>query len=75
MVRLHILVALWADVWYPVVALPAMVGGWPSQQGAASLPSDRKKGGLQMVTHSDLIQLGILIVGIIALFFQVNKKK
>ena len=28
-----------------------------------------------MVTYSDLIQLGILIVGIIALFIQVNEKK
>ena len=28
-----------------------------------------------MVTYSDLIQLGILIVGIIALFIQVNEKR
>ncbi|GAA6394255.1 hypothetical protein I4100191B2_17370 [Clostridiales bacterium] len=28
-----------------------------------------------MVTYSDLIQTGILIVGIIALFIQANKKK
>ena len=28
-----------------------------------------------MVTYSDLIQTGILIVGIIALFMQANKKK
>ena len=28
-----------------------------------------------MVTYSDLIQVGILIVGIISLFFQANKKK
>lgn len=28
-----------------------------------------------MVTYSDLIQVGILIVGIISLFFQVNNKK
>ena len=27
------------------------------------------------VTYSDLIQTGILIVGIIALFMQANKKK
>ena len=27
-----------------------------------------------MVTYSDLIQIGILIVSIITLFFQVNKK-
>ena len=28
-----------------------------------------------MVTYSDVIQLGILIVGIISLFIQVNNKK
>ena len=28
-----------------------------------------------MVTYSDIIQLGILIVGIISLFIQVNNKK
>ena len=28
-----------------------------------------------MVTYSDLIQLGILIVGIISLFIQANNKK
>jgi len=28
-----------------------------------------------MVTYSDLIQTGILIVGIIGLFFAANKKK
>jgi len=33
------------------------------------------KGGCPMVTYSDLIQTGILIVGIIGLFFAANKKK
>lgn len=33
------------------------------------------KGGLTMVTYSDLIQTGILVVAIIALFIQVNKEK
>ena len=28
-----------------------------------------------MVTYSDLIQTGILVVAIISLFFQVNKNK
>ncbi len=28
-----------------------------------------------MVTYSDLIQIGILVVGIINLFLQVNNKK
>jgi hypothetical protein len=40
------------------------------------LPSDLTKGGLpMMVTYADLIQVGILIVGIIGLFIQGNKKK
>ncbi len=30
---------------------------------------------MSMITYSDLIQTGILIVGIIALFLQANKKK
>ena len=39
-------------------------------------PSDTKKGGLRlMVTYTDLIQLGILIVGIISLFIQASNKK
>ena len=43
--------------------------------GGASLPSNHLlKGGLTMVTYSDLIQTGILVVAIISLFFQVNKK-
>jgi len=28
-----------------------------------------------MITYSDLIQIGILVVGIIGLFIQANKKK
>jgi len=28
-----------------------------------------------MITYSDLIQIGILVVGIISLFIQANKKK
>ena len=30
---------------------------------------------MQMVTYSDLIQIGILVVGIISLFIQASKKK
>ena len=33
------------------------------------------KGGLTMVTYSDLIQIGILIVEIISLVIQAYKKK
>jgi hypothetical protein len=28
-----------------------------------------------MITYPDLIQIGILVIGIISLFFQANKKK
>ena len=30
---------------------------------------------MHMVTYSDLIQIGILVVGVINLFLQVNNKK
>lgn len=33
------------------------------------------RGVVVMVTYSDLIQIGILTVAIISLFFQVNNKK
>lgn len=57
-------------------ALPATAGGWPSSMEGSFLPSDPAKGGLpMMVTYSDLIQIGILIVGICGLFLQVYKKK
>ena len=38
------------------------------------MPPDVRKGVLLMVTYSDLIQIGILIVGIIGLVLQVKKK-
>ncbi len=48
--------------------------GQPSTEGSF-LPSDPRRGGLpMMVTYADIIQLGILIVGIIALFQQAKKK-
>ena len=47
----------------------------PFESGGASfcLPIVQK-GGLTMVTYSDLIQTGILVVGIIGLFIQILKK-
>ena len=47
----------------------------PFKSGGASfcLPIVQK-GGLTMVTYSDLIQTGILVVGIIGLFIQLHKK-
>ena len=32
------------------------------------------RGGLHMVTYEDLLQIGILVVGIISLFIQAKKK-
>ena len=47
----------------------------PRERGQLLGPRSLRKGEMLMVTYSDLIQLGILIVGIIALFFQINEKK
>lgn len=44
------------------------------QQRAASCPLILRRGGCPMVTYSDLIQIGILIVGIAGLFIQAKKK-
>lgn len=41
----------------------------------APRPYTGKGGVVVMVTYSDLIQIGILTVAIISLFFQVNDKK
>jgi hypothetical protein len=58
------------------VALPATVGGWPLHPGGDFLPLPQRRGGEAMtVTYSDLIQIGILIVGVIGLFIQATKKK
>ena len=46
-----------------------------NKSGALLCPLILMKGGLTMVTYSDLIQTGILVVAIIALFIQANKKK
>ena len=48
----------------------------PSSYGGSFFaPCSRERGGCPMVTYSDLIQIGILIVGIISLIIQANKKK
>ena len=58
------------------LALPGTVSGWPLFTGAASLsPDSFERGGCPMVTYSDLIQIGILVVGIIGLFLMVQNKK
>lgn len=45
-----------------------------SRGGSFFCPLTLRKGGCPMVTYSELIQLGILIVGIIGLFIQAKKK-
>ena len=59
------------------VALSKNGGGLPSFFRGQLLwvPPDLRKGGCPMVTYSDLIQIGILIVGIIGLIIQANNKK
>ena len=66
--------ACFVELWY---IFPGAAGssGRPSFTGGIFLPPDLTKGGLTMVTYSDLIQTGILVVAIIALFLQANKKK
>ena len=46
----------------------------PFKSGALLCLPIVQKGGLTMVTYSDLIQTGILVVGIIGLFIQLHKK-
>ena len=46
----------------------------PFKSGALLCLLIVQKGGLTMVTYSDLIQTGILVVGIIGLFIQILKK-
>ena len=54
------------------------VGGRPLLREEAALlfpPPLHRRGVMQMVTYSDLIQIGILVVGIINLFLSNSKKK
>lgn len=56
------------------MVLPVTVGGLPLFRGQL-LPLIERKGGLLMVTYSDLIQIGILIVGIIGIFMMYKNQK
>ena len=47
----------------------------PFFYGGIKHPPNERKEGDAMVTYSDMIQLGIRIVGIISRFIQVNNKK
>lgn len=57
------------------MVLPVTVGGYALKQGLLLPPWHKERGLASMVTYSDLIQLGILIVGIISLFITANSKK
>ena len=56
------------------MVLPVTVGGWPPFFGGNFLTPESPKRERGCVTYSDLIQIGILIVGIIGLFLQTKKK-
>ena len=54
----------------------AAAGGWfPSFCGGQLLTPDFTEGGDPMVTYSELFQFVIMLTGIIALIYQVAKKK
>lgn len=54
--------------------LPYTVGGWPSIGGYAK-PSVLTKGGISMVTYSDLFQFVIMLIALIALIAEICRKK
>ena len=64
-----------AAICYPIHGTASNGRRLAPGQGAASCPLILGKGGCPMVTYSDLIQTGILVVGIIGLFIAANKKK
>ena len=53
-------------------ALPDTVGGWPSRLEGVLCPLERRAA---MVTYMELFTLMLVIIGIVALFNQENKKK
>ena len=54
----------------PKAALPLLFFG-----GYKSPPDERKEGDTMYVTYADLIQIGILIVALANLFYQIYKGK
>ncbi len=44
-------------------------------EGSSSPPDERKEGDAMYVTYQDLIQIGILIVALANLFYQIYKGK
>ena len=50
-------------------------GGLPSIFGGANPPDERKEGLPMYVTYSDLIQIGIFIVALVSLCYEIFKDK
>ncbi|MDE6991138.1 MAG: hypothetical protein K2P42_10835 [Lachnospiraceae bacterium] len=44
-------------------------------EGSSSPPDERKEGDAMYVTYQDLIQIGILVVALANLIYQINKGK
>lgn len=57
------------------MVLPVTVGGQPPIIGGSFCAPAFQRGGVRMVTYSDLIQIGILIVGIIGIFMMYKNQK
>lgn len=53
----------------------APVGGWSPVLGGQLLAPDFTEGGDCMVTYSELFQFVMMLTAILALVFQVTKKK
>ena len=51
------------------------IGGCPRFFGGGLCPPIERKGGMAMVTYDGLFQLGILIVAIVSLVYQIAHKK
>ena len=50
-------------------------GGLPSIIGGANPPDERKEGKPMYVTYQDLVQIGIFIVALVGLCYQIFKDK
>ena len=50
-------------------------GGLPSDTFGGANPPDERKEGDTMVTYSDLVQIGILIVALVGLIYEIIKDK
>lgn len=71
---LTVCLALYWILWYSVYGVAGQQRSALLDGGQLLCPLISRKGGCPMVTYSDLIQIGILIVGIIGLFLSHKKK-